>query len=307
MLDFAIQVLVLVLVPPLVPGVINRVKAFVAGRTGPPLLQPWWDLVRLARKVPVYSRTTTWVFRAAPVVIVAATLVAGLLVPVAGRRAPLAFEGDVVLLAYLLGLARFFTVLAALDTGSAFEGMGASREVTFGSLAEPAFFAGLLVLALGSRSLCLSDMLGPAEAGMWGRAGPALVLVGVSFMILLLAENCRIPVDDPNTHLELTMIHEVMVLDHGGPDLAFILHGAAMKLFLFTALVAQLLVPSAGLPGPWPALVQAGAMLGVAVAVGIVESVMARLRLMRLPSFLGGALVLSVVALAVLFTLGGAR
>ena len=142
---------------------------------------------------------------------------------------------------------------------------------------------------------------------MWGRVGPALVLVAVSFMILLLAENCRIPVDDPNTHLELTMIHEVMVLDHSGPDLAFILEGAAMKLFLFTALVGQLVVPVGTLPAPWSTIVAALAMVVIAVLVGCVESCMARLRLVRLPAFLGGALVLSVVALAVFFTLGGTR
>jgi formate hydrogenlyase subunit 4 len=307
MLDAIVAVLVLLVAPPFLLGIINRTKAVIAGRKGPPLLQAYYDLFRLLRKEPVYSRTTTWVFRAAPIVILSATLVAGLLVPIAGRAAPLHFAGDAILFAYLLGLARFFTVIAALDTGSSFEGMGASREVTFGSLAEPAFFAGLLVLALGSGSLSLSEMLGPGTLEMWGHVGPALVLVAVSFMILLLVENCRIPVDDPNTHLELTMIHEVMVLDHSGPDLAFILHAAAMKLFVFTALVSQLVVPSAGLPAPWSALLAIAAMIAIAVLVGCVESCMARLRLVRLPSFLGGALVLAVVALAVFFTLGGTR
>jgi formate hydrogenlyase subunit 4 len=306
-LDTLIALAILVVAPPFLLGVINRTKAVFAGRRGPPLLQVYYDLDRLARKQPVYSRTTTWIFRAAPIVILASTLVAGLLVPVAGRPAPLHFTGDVILLAYLLGLARFFMVLGAMDTGSSFEGMGASREVTFGSLAEPAFFAGLLVLSLSSGSLSLSEMLGAGAAEMWGRAGPALVLVAVSFMILLLAENCRIPVDDPNTHLELTMIHEVMVLDHSGPDLAFILHGAAVKLFLFTALVGQLVVPTGGLQAPWSLLLSIAAMIALAVAVGCVESCMARLRLVRLPSFLGGALVLSVVALAVFFTLGDPR
>src|SRR5206468_7932246 len=130
-------------------------------RRGPPLLQPYYDLVKLLRKGSVYSTTTTWVFRAGPVVSLAAILVAGLLVPIAGLDAPLGFEGDLILFAYLLGLARFFTVLAAMDTGSAFEGMGASREVTFGSLAEPAMFAGLVVVALSTHSLHLSEALGP--------------------------------------------------------------------------------------------------------------------------------------------------
>src|SRR5262249_54991476 len=158
----------------------------------------------------------------------------------AGTSAPITFTGDLILLAYLLALGRFFTAAAALDTGSAFEGMGAAREVTYACLAEPAFFLGLLVLAKLSGSLQLTTMLGTALGPKWLTAGASLALVFLSWFIVLLVENCRIPFDDPNTHLELTMIHEVMVLDHSGPAFGMILYGAALKFFVFGALLVRL-------------------------------------------------------------------
>jgi formate hydrogenlyase subunit 4 len=299
------HVLLFLLAPPFLLGVIARTKAIVAGRRGPPLLQVYFDLYKLARKGAVYSRTTTWVFRAGPIVGLAAVMAAALVVPVATVRAPLAFQGDLILFAYLLGLARFFTVIAAMDTGSSFEGMGAAREATFGSLTEPVLFAGFLVLSVGSKSLCLSDILGQGVGELWQTIGPALVLISVSFGIVLLAENCRIPVDDPNTHLELTMIHEVMVLDHGGPDLAFILYGAALKLFLFSSILVSLVLPTRTLTTIEGATLSIAGLVLISVVVGIVESSMARLRLARIPALLGGALVLATVAIAVLFSSGG--
>jgi formate hydrogenlyase subunit 4 len=213
-----------------------------------------------------------------------------------GGRAPFSFEGDVLLFASLLGLGRFFTVAAAMDTGSAFEGMGAAREATYSALAEPALFLSLLVLARFSASLSLSAMLGPGLGARWGTSGASLVLVVAALFVVLLAENSRIPVDDPTTHLELTMIHEVMVLDHGGPALGMVLSGAAAKLFVLGALVAHVAVPFGGSD---PLLGWAwflGAQLAIAVAVGIVESVMARLRLAQVPSLLVAACLLSAFA-----------
>jgi formate hydrogenlyase subunit 4 len=291
---------VLVAVPPLLLGVVGRTKAIFAGRVGPPLLQPYFDLAKLLRKGAVYSRTTTWVFRAGPVIGLAAVASAGLLLAMGGAPAAVSFAGDFVLFAYLLGLARFFTALAALDTGSAFEGMGAAREVSFASMAEPALFLVLVVMARATGSLSLSGMLGPALAPAWGAAAPALLLSAIALFVVALAENARIPVDDPNTHLELTMIHEVMVLDHSGPDLAFILYGASMKFFLFGALFVRL-VAGPGQQGLWAAEAAfVAGLLGFSVLVGIVESVMARLRLTRVPQMLVGASVLSVFALVLL-------
>jgi formate hydrogenlyase subunit 4 len=290
---------VLVAAPPLLLGIVNRTKSIFAGRVGPPLLQPYFDLAKLLRKGAVYSRTTTWVFRAGPVIGLAAVASAGLLLAMGGAPAAVSFVGDFVLFAYLLGLARFFTALAALDTGSAFEGMGAAREVTFASLAEPALFLCLLVLARATGTLSLSGMLGPALPGAWGGAAPALLLAAIGLFVIALAENSRIPVDDPNTHLELTMIHEVMVLDHGGPDLAFILYGASLKLFLFGAILSRLVLGGSGSAALSEVLFLAGLVL-FAVAVGVVESVMARLRMIRVPQLLVGASVLSAFALVLL-------
>jgi formate hydrogenlyase subunit 4 len=288
--------LALVLAPLLI-GIISRTKALFGGRRGPPLVQPYRDLAKLLRKGAVYSRTTTWIFRAGPVVGLAAVLIAASLVPLAGSSALLAFPGDLILFAYLLGLLRFLTVVAALDTGSSFEGMGASREVQVAALAEPALLLGLAAVARQTGSLSLSGMLGAINGDAWGVAGPALAMVAAALLVVFLAENARIPVDDPATHLELTMIHEVMVLDHGGPDLAFILYGAALKMWVLGALLVGVLVPVRS-GNPW---LDGGAailgMMALAVAVGVIESTMARLRLLRIPSLLAAAGAFSVLAM----------
>jgi len=295
-----IHVLLALAMPPLLLGVIAKTKALFAGRVGPPLLQQYFDLIKLFQKGSVFSTTTTWVFRAGPVVALVTAALAALLIPLADTTAPISFTGDLILLVYLLGLGRFFTALAALDTGSAFEGMGAAREVTFACLAEPAFLLGLLVLAKLSGSLQLSGMFGSALAAHWQTAGASLALVLLSWFIVLLVENSRIPFDDPNTHLELTMIHEVMVLDHSGPALGMILYGAALKLFVFAALVVRLAVPVAtGLPWlDWPIFVLG--MLAVAVVIGVVESSMARLRLTHIPVLLVAACLLSAFGIILL-------
>src|SRR2546430_4413218 len=288
-----VHVLLALTLPPLLVGVIAKTKALFAGRVGPPVLQPYYDLIKLFQKGSVFSTTTTWVFRAGPVVGLVTAAIAVLLVPLTASGAPISFTGDLILLAYLLGLGRFFTASAALDTGSAFEGMGAAREGTFACLAEPAFFLGLLVLAKVSGSLQLATMLGSSLGEHWWRVSASLALVLLSWFIVLLAENSRIPVDDPNTHLELTMIHEVMVLDHSGPAFGMILYGAALKLFVFGALVVRLVLPLTAGPSwlEWPIFI--GGMFVVAVAIGVVESIMARLRMTHVPVLLVAACLLS--------------
>jgi len=294
-----INILLALLLAPLLPGVINRVKAFFAGRRGQPLLQPYHDILKLLRKGAVYSRTTSWVFRAGPVLGLAAAMVSLTVLPLGGTPAVLAFPGDLLLFAYMLGLMRFVTMTAALDTGSAFEGMGASREAWFSMLAEPALLLGLAALAVHTGSFSLSGMLdGLALVEIGGPGAPLLLLVAVAFGIVLLTENARIPVDDPNTHLELTMIHEVMVLDHGGVDFGFIQYAACLKLWALAALLTGVLLPP--LSGMRPADMALGValILAVAVMVGVIESVMARLKLVRVPQLLVAASVLSVLALA---------
>jgi formate hydrogenlyase subunit 4 len=277
---------------PLLAGIISRVKARVAGRTGQPLLQLYFDIYKNFRKGAVYSTTTSWLFRVGPIVGLAAALTALAIVPAVGCAAPLAFTGDVLLFAYLLGLMRFFTVLAALDTGSSFEGMGASREVFFSALAEPALLLGLAAVARKAGTLELSGMLAATSA-----ASPELVLVLVALCIIFLCENARIPFDDPNTHLELTMIHEVMVLDHSGPDFAFIECGAALKMWALGSVIVGLVLSGTG---EYSWLTHGAAFLAgmfvLAVSVGIVESVMARLRLLRVPQLLIAAGALSAFA-----------
>jgi formate hydrogenlyase subunit 4 len=290
-----IPLLLALVLSPLLLGVINRIKAVFAGRRGQPLRQTYFDLWKLLQKGAVYSRTTTWIFRAGPMIGLAAALTAALLMPLGQCPALLAFPADFLLFIGLLGLMRFFTVIAALDTGSSFEGMGASREVFFSSLTEPALFVVLATLAQQTGQFSLSTMFEPVSNAHWLHSGPVLGLVVLALMIVLLAENARIPVDDPNTHLELTMIHEVMLLDHSGPDLAFILYSAALKLWLFAALVVGIVLPVTD--SPWLNLLLAvTGMFVIAVIVGVIESVMARLRLVVVPQLLVGAGALAAVA-----------
>jgi len=300
MSHIAIHIFLLLVMPPLLLWVIGKTKALFAGRIGPPVLQPYYDLSKLFQKGSVFSTTTTWVFRAGPVVGLATALLAGMLIPFGGHSAPVSFNGDMILFAYLFALGRFFTATAALDTGSAFEGMGSAREVTFSCLAEPALFFGFLVLAKLSASLSLTTMLDGTFPLGAGAAAPSLVLVAASLFIVLLVENCRIPFDDPNTHLELTMIHEVMVLDHSGPAFGMILYGAAMKLFVMGAVLLRVVAPFEH-RNPWYdwGLFMAG-MLGLAVLIGVVESMMARFRMVFVPTFLVAACLLSAFGVILL-------
>ena len=294
--DGLIALAILVVVAPAVPGIVVKTKSLLTGRRGPPVLQLYADLGKLVRKGTVYSRATTWMFRAGPVVVLVSLIVASLLLPLDGRAAPARFTGDLAAFAGLLALGRFALVLAGLDTGSSFEGMGASREVTIASFAEPTLFLCFLALVLATGDLSLSGMLGTPLVAAWPRAGASLSLVGISLFVLLLAENSRVPVDDPATHLELTMIHEVIVLDHSGPDLALILYGSALKLALFGVLVVSVFVPRAGFSEPVALALLVLGLGVVAVAAGVVEAVMARLRLARVPQLLVGAAGLALFA-----------
>lgn len=281
---------------PLLSGIINRTKALFAGRTGSPLLQAYYDLFRLFNKESVFSTTTSWVFKAAPVVIFGSTLAAACLVPALGNASLNFGIADLILLLYLLALARFFLILSALDTGSAFEGMGASREAFFSALAEPALFLCLLNVlrthGTESLGLALSAPLAP-QAAM--TAPVTTVLTAAALFILLLAENSRIPVDDPTTHLELTMIHEAMILDNSGSGLALLEYGAAIKLWLFAVLLARILMPLFH-PGKfWQIPVFFCLVAVLAIGIGAVESVMARLRIVKVPQLLFGAGVIALM------------
>ncbi len=291
---------VLLFAAPVLPAVAARVTARLTGRRGAPLLQPYRDLARLARKGVVFSRSTTWVFGLAPLGVVMTALLASLFLPLDGREAVVSFPGDLVAFAALLALGRFALVLGGLDTGSSFEGMGAGREVAFASFAEPALYAGFLALVLATGQTSLAGMLGAPLGAAGSRVAAPAVMVAVTWFVVMLAEAGRVPVDDPATHLELTMIHEVIVLDHSGPDLALLLYGGALKFALFAALVVGVLLPRASLPG-WASvtLLLAGA-LAVAALVGVLESVMARLRLAAVPQLLAAAAALSALGVILL-------
>jgi formate hydrogenlyase subunit 4 len=293
-----VQLVFALLLAPILLSIINRTKAVFAGRGGPPWLQPYRDLWKLLQKSAVYSRTTTVVFLAGPVVGCSATLAALVFVPLAGLPSLVSFTGDFLLVAYLLGLARFCTMISALDTGSAFEGMGASREAFFSALSEPALLLSLSGMAAFTHQTSLTAIYAELGANVFASAaGPILMLVMLALMVVFLAENARIPVDDPYTHLELTMIHEVMVLDHSGPDFALIEYAASLKLWILGALLTGVAAP---LHTGWFVVDLAGglaAMAALAVVTGVVESVMARLRLLRVPQFLIAASILSIVAL----------
>jgi formate hydrogenlyase subunit 4 len=288
------------LLAPLLFGIINRVKALMGGRRGRPVLQLYFDINKLLRKNSVYPQTTGFFFRAGPVVGLAASLPALMLLPFGSIPALLSFPGDFIVLPGLLALSRFTLILAALDTGSAFEGMGAAREGLFSSMAEPILLFCLVVLAYTSQQHSLSLILGDLPIALWMTQWPMHLLLSIALFLLLLTENCRIPVDDPNTHLELTMIHEVMILDHSGPDLALLEYAAALKLWIFCLLIEQIALPqmqgsflsaSANLTQSIVSFaLGTGAvvavLLGIALLVGCVESLMARLRLERVTQFL---------------------
>ncbi|MGZ5381973.1 MAG: respiratory chain complex I subunit 1 family protein, partial [Thermoanaerobaculia bacterium] len=262
--------------------------------------QVYYDLVKLLRKGFIASRTTTWVFLAGPVLSVVAPLVALILMPLAGRPASLSFPGDMIIFVGVFALARFFVATAGMDTGSPFGGMGAAREVTFSALAEPALLFGMLALTRLSGSLSLTGMLDVRAAGAWQKASASVVLILASWFIVLLAENARVPFDDPNTHLELTMIHEAMVLDHSGPAFGFVLYGAALKLTAFAALLVTLLIPAHARGGALDLLLFLGGLASVGVVVGLVESSMARLRLVRVSQLLVTATLLAGFAVVLL-------
>ena len=273
------------LLAPLFAGIVNQTKAFFAGRRGPGLFRLYFELAKLLRKSCPRSSTSTWVFDVAPAVSLAATLVATALFPWGPNPGASACASA----------ALFFTVIGALDTGSAFEGMGASREMQFSALVEPALFVVLGFLALLTGSSSLGGMLGGYDPTDWTHHSVSLVLAGVAFFVILLSESSRVPFDDPETHLELTMIHEAMVLDNAGPDLAFILYGSALRTLLLAAFLVAMLLPDLR-GGEWTRTYAVfGGTALVAVAVGVVESVMARMRFLKTPRILLAALMTAVL------------
>jgi len=290
---------VLVLALPIVlVGLVNRTKSWWAGRKGPRLLQSASDLRRLLGKRPVISTVASPLFRMSAYVVLVCGLAAASMVPMLGQFAPVQFSHDFIVVAYTLGLARIALMISAMDVGSAFEGMGAAREASFSTYAEPALF--LLIGAAGAATgmTSFADLIGHLHSTPYF---PVIVLpLVLALLILLQTEAARVPVDDPLTHLELTMIHEVMILDHSGPELAAMQYAAALKMTLYAGLIAALINPMNPLASPVAAiLVSLGLMLLVALVVGCIESLTARLPMRWVTRYVligSGAALVSMVA-----------
>ena len=276
------------------PGIVMKTKAILEGRKGPGLLQPLFDIGRLLRKGSVYSHTTSLVFQIAPVMYLASVIIAAFFIPFGETSGLLSFECDFVFFAYLLAIGKFMMIIAAMDTGSGFEGMGANREALYSMLVEPAFFILMGSLVLLTNSVSLHDFYTNIYSS--SHLTYLLVIVGVFLLLQIsLVENSRLPVDDPKTHLELTMVHEVMVLDHSGFDMAIIHYSTGLKFALFGSLIANFLIPASASVGT-QSIVFMLVQIGCAVLIGISESFRARNKMAKNPQWI---LTLSATALIV--------
>jgi formate hydrogenlyase subunit 4 len=307
-----VQIAMLLALPPFIIGLIRKVKARLQCRRGASVLQPYADLAKLFKKQPVVSSTTSWIFTATPYIVFSSTLAAGLLVPIFVSQNPFNFAGNVIALVYLLALGTFFLILAGLDAGSAFGGMGSSREAIVATLAEPAMMLSIFAIALTAGSTNLSTIV-HKTALMEGiiTAPPPHLMALVAFFVVALAETGRVPVDNPATHLELTMIHEAMLLEYSGRYLALLEWAAGIKLLVFLSVIANVFAPWGIATSVTPAKVAVGMVVYVvkvsalALLIGVIESMFAKLRLFRVPELLGAAFILSLLALVLFYTLRG--
>lgn len=275
---------------PFFAGVINKIKAFFAGRKGAPILQLYYDIFKLMKKEIVISDATSMIFKIAPTIVFGSTIAASFIIPFFITRYNFSFTCDFILLFYLLGLGRFFLILSALDTGSAFEGMGASREALFSALTEPIVFISILTVLRVEHSTSLVTAL---SSNISNKHWIVILLVIVPLFIAMLVENARIPFDDPNTHLELTMIHEVMILDNSGADLAFFEYASSIKLWIFNLLLVKVILLIVNIPYLNKSILTFVLMIIVAIAIGVTESIMARSKLLKIPQLLYSAAVIA--------------
>jgi len=305
------QMLLVVLLAPLVTGLVRKMKARLLQRRGPPLIQPYRDLIRLLHKEVVLANNASWLFRAAPYLIFAATWVAAALVPTFATGLMFNWTADLIALVALLGSARFFLALAGMDVGTSFGGIGSSREVMIASLAEPAMIMIVFSLALLAGTTQLS---GIAQYMLSSNVGlrVTLGLAAISLVMVGIAENARIPVDNPATHLELTMVHEAMILEYSGRHLALIELSASLKLLVYLSLIACIFLPWGMAPArdTWNYFaIGAGAyaakLVAGCIALAVFETAIAKMRVFRVPAFLGAALMLGLLGALFLFVSRG--
>jgi len=297
------QLALLLLLAPLITGLIRWLKARLQMRRGADIVQPYRDLAKLFRKGMVIPDTASWLFSATPYVLFLSTLLAGLMVPMVAADIPIGLFGGVLAVVYLLGLGRFFLALGGLDTGSSFGGLGSSREMTISALAEPTLMLAVFTVAIGAGSTTLSEMAKTSISQQWRFLAPSQVLAFAALFLVLIAETGRIPVDNPATHLELTMIHEAMILEYSGPYLALIEWSSSIKQLLLMTLLINVFWPF-GLSTAWsPAGAVAGLgwlMLKLCVlscGVVLVETANAKMRLFRVPELMAVAFTLGALAL----------
>ena len=302
-LNILSQTVLLLLLAPLLTGCIRNWKAKLQNRRGPPPWQPYLDLAKFLRKDMVISEHASWIFRAMPYVLFVSTLLAGLMVPLVGATAPLSLFGGALAFVGLLALGRFFLALGGLDTASAFGGMGSSREMTIAAIAEPALMLAIFTVAINAGSTNLSHILAVAQGPTWKILNPAHVLAFVALFIVVLAETGRIPVDNPATHLELTMIHEAMILEYSGRYLALIEWSASIKQLVLMALLVNIFFPIGVAANFTPVAMGISftllmlKLLGLAAAIVVVETTNAKLRLFRVPDLLSTAFIMAALAL----------
>lgn len=304
----AVQSAVLIALSPLLTGIIRKLKALMQSRQGASIFQPYYDLYKLFRKESVVSRDASWVFRVTPYVCMASVLLAALLVPAFTTRS-LGFVGDLIVFVYVLAMGRFFMALSALDTGSTFGGMGSSREMTISSLAEPTMLLSIFAMALVAGTTSLGGISERIASSGFGLVGPSLLLAGAAFFIVMLAENARVPIDNPATHLELTMIHEAMVLEYSGKQLALMELASMAKLTLFLAVLANVFLPWSIATDASPAAIAVGLVaflakvLVLSAAIVLVESSMAKMRLFKVPNLLTVSFTASLLAVITYYIL----
>jgi formate hydrogenlyase subunit 4 len=301
-LRIGVQALFVLMVSPVIINIMRRVKAYFQKRTGPGFFQGYFDLWKLLKKDAVISEQASWIFTATPYVVFSATLLAAAMVPSFMAKSVVGIAiGDAILVIYLLGLARFFTMIAGLDTGSSFGGMGSSREMMISSLVEPVLMTGIFVLAMAAGSSNFGDII--AKSLSIGYVQPVYLLLFIAFIIVAVAETGRVPVDNPATHLELTMVHEAMILDYTGRHLALIEWAGGVKLMMLLMIIANVFFPW-GIAGTLTLTALAGGLVAIfvkvsllAVGIAVMESSIAKLRLFRVPELIGGAFALAMLAL----------
>lgn len=298
-----VQLLLFLIIAPLVTGVIRTMKAKFQIRRGPPVWQPYLDLFKLLQKGMIIPDTASWLFSVTPYVVFLTAAMVSLMIPMVAADAPLSLFGGVLAVVYLLALGRFFLALGGLDTGSSFGGLGSSREMTISAIAEPAMMVAIFTVAIAANSTNLSEVAKSAVGQSWRFLAPSQMLAFGALFIVLIAETGRIPVDNPATHLELTMIHEAMILEYSGPYLALIELGASLKQLVLMTLLVNTFFPF-GLSPDWN-------VHGVAIGLGfyliklgiicclivLVETMNAKMRLFRVPELLAVAFILGALAL----------